>query len=77
MKTQIHSNQFIVASVSKIGGVFSISEKPLIHAEYATALHEAQRLASIHQSKKFIVLAVAAVADMRPVDVPVVTSYRL
>jgi len=76
-KTVIHSNQFIVASLGKATGDFSISPRPYIHESYASALHEAQRLAGQLTGKKFVVLAVTAVAENRPVSVPVVTTYSL
>ncbi len=77
-KTEVHSNQFIIITMEK-GGLhsFSMSENPKIHATYPEALHEAQRLAGLNKDKKFIVVAVVAVAEMRPVETPVVTSYRI
>lgn len=77
-KTVVHANQFIILSMEKGGShIFSMSKNPKIHSTYQEALHEAQRLASIEQSKKFVVVAVAAVAETRPVEAPVVTSYGI
>ena len=77
MKTEIHSNQFLVLSMRKSDGCFSMSNFPQVHASYPEALHEAQRLAGLEKDKKFIVVAVAAVAEQRPVEVPVITSYKI
>lgn len=78
MKTEIHSNQFMIISMAKGNPpMFSMSANPKIHSSYPEALHEAQRLAGLTKDKKYIVVAVAAVAEMRPVDVPVVTTYQI
>ena len=74
-KTQIHSNQFMVLEMHKQTGKFSMSDKPKIHTSYGSALHEAQRLAGEFTNRKFIVVAVAAVAENK--TVPVVTTYRI
>ncbi len=74
-KTQIHSNQFIVVTIHKQTGRFSMSDRPKVHASYGDALHEAQRLAGEFTNRKFIVVAVVAVAENNPV--PVVTTYSI
>jgi hypothetical protein len=74
-KTQIHSNQFLVLEMNKTNGKFDMSSKPMIHITYSSALHEAQRLAGMFTDKKFIVVAVAAVAENK--TVPVVTTYSI
>lgn len=74
-RTTVHSSQFIVGSVTKTGGYFSISSKPKIHEEYKDALHEAQRLAELNPDKKYIVWAAVAVAQVE--REPVITTYSL
>jgi transaldolase len=74
-RTTVHSSQFIVGSVDKITGRFSISANPEIHTEYAKALHEAQRLASLYPDKKFIVWAAVAVSQVT--GNPITTTYSL
>jgi len=74
-RTTVYSSQFIVSSVDKITGRFSISATPAVHTEYAKALYEAQRLASLYPDKKFIVWAAVAVAQVDSYSVT--TTYSL
>jgi hypothetical protein len=77
----VHSGQFIVGSVTNNRrslapeGCFSISQAPHIHTEYKDALLEAQRLAKEYPDKKFIVLAIVAVAQVN--SNPVAITYSL
>jgi hypothetical protein len=76
-KTEVHSNQFIVGSVDKHYN-FSINTRPVVHPDYQTALTEAKRLAGVFPDKKFIVLALVAVASTEPKPVPPVqVTYSL
>jgi hypothetical protein len=79
IRSSIHSNQFIIASVYYSGKTahFSVSDNPVIHESYSEALKEAQRLASKFNGKKFVVLAIAAIAELAPVSTPVITTYSL
>lgn len=63
MKTEIHSNQFLIISIYKDTNEFSISEHPKIHESYGQALAEAERLADKLPDRKFVVVAVARVAE--------------
>ena len=74
LKTTIHSNQFLIVQISKIGGAFFTYHT--IYDTYAKALHEAQNLAFDHTGSKFIVVAVAAVAEARTNPI-VTTSYKI
>lgn len=74
-KITVHSNQFIVASVGMSNRDFSMATYPKIHDTYSSALHEAQRLAGERSDRKYVVLAVAAVAQN--ISAPVVTTYHL
>jgi hypothetical protein len=73
-KTTIHSNQFLIIQLEK-------STKDLyvvtgIYSTYSSALHKAQEMAGMFHDSKYIVVAVAAVAQA--VDNPVVvTTYTL
>lgn len=51
-------SQFIIGSKHKVTGVFSMSTNPKIQTDYRVAVTEAQRLATLDSSKKFIVLEV-------------------
>lgn len=52
--------KFIVGSVHKTRGYFSIAQEPVRHNEYLSAHAEAQRLAAKHPEKNFIVLEIKA-----------------
>lgn len=76
-KSVIHTEQFILIEVDKKTGIFSLPSVKTVYPTYPVALHAAQELASYNPDFKYIVSAVAAVCEVRPVEVPIVTSYRL
>jgi hypothetical protein len=78
-KSIIHSNQFTVLEVDKNTGRLSIvdNDSRNVYGAYPEALHAAQELAAFNKGSKFIVVAIAAVCEMRPIQVPVVTYYKL
>ena len=74
LKTTIHSNQFMVIAYNMDNRDAVV--KPGIYSTYAEALHQAQYYAGMISGIKYLVVAVAAVAQK--VDNPVVvTGYRL
>jgi len=76
-KTEVHANQFIVGSVDGKYN-FSISSRPVLHPDYQTAVSEAKRLATSFPDKKFVVLAVVAIASIEPKpEPPVKITYSL
>ena len=73
-KTTIHSNQFMIVSLEKSTKYFYVV--PGIYSTYASALHKAQEMAGMFHDSKYLVVAVAAVAQA--VENPVVvTTYEL
>lgn len=52
--------KFIVGSIHKTTGLFSVSQTPARHNEYLSAHAEAQRLAAKHPEKNFVVLEIKA-----------------
>ena len=73
-KTAIHSNQFMIIAMDTDSREFVA--KPTVYSTYAEVLHSAQNLASKVKYVKYIVVAVAAIAES--IDNPViVTKYRL
>lgn len=52
-----------------------MAQMPKIHTNYQSAISEAQRLAGLNPGFKFVVLAVAAVAQLR--NTPVKVDYSL
>lgn len=75
-RTKIHTDQFIVASISP-DGKWSISQRPKIHTDYQEALAESKRLSRLNRGYKFVALAVSAVAFVKPVNDPVEVTYRV
>lgn len=63
----------MILSMNKVEKNFRVV--PGIHSSYASALHEAQRLAGACTDFKYIVVGVAAIAETMANPV-VVTSYR-
>lgn len=79
-KSVIHSNQFIILEMKKESGVLSLPAviaTSAVYEYYPVALHAAQELAAYNKDYKYIVTAVAAVCEHRPIDVPVITTYSL
>lgn len=74
MKSAIHSNQFMVIALDMDSGDYSV--RKTIYGTYAEALHKAQTFAGTFKGIKYIVVAVAAVAEAVSNPV-VVTSYKL
>ena len=74
LKTTIHSNQFMIIAMDMDSREFSA--KPKVYSTYAEALHDAQKFAGTFKYIKYIVVAVAAVAEAVSNPV-VVTKYRL
>lgn len=75
-KTAIATSQFVVCSVSNSGD-WNMAKEPVIHHSYTEALNEAKRLAKYNSGYRFIVLAVAATAQMKPVEDPVQVTYKV
>ena len=73
-KTVIHSNQFLVLELDRKSWNYSVV--PGIHSSYSLALHEAQKRAGFYPDYKYIVVAVAAVAQSSYNPV-VTTTYHL
>ena len=74
LKSTIHSNQFMVIAMDKDSKEFVV--KPTVYGTYAEALHSAQQCAGNFRYAKYLVVAVAAVAEA--VENPVVvTKYKL
>lgn len=70
----IHSNQFMVIAMDKDSRDFKV--KPTIYYSYQGALGDAQKFAQKTSHIKYIVVAVATVAET--VENPViVTKYKL
>ena len=75
MKITIHSNQFMIIGLDKFSHIFYV-QNHIIYDTYASALHSAQDLARSNAKMKYIVVAVAAIAQA--VENPVVTTtYKL
>jgi hypothetical protein len=73
-KSAIHSNQFLVLELDRKSGNYSVI--PEVFSSYATALHDAQKRAGYYPDYKYIVVAVAAVAQSSYNPV-VTTTYHL
>lgn len=58
VKEVVRNQQFIIGTMNKVTGVFSISEAPVVHPTALEADNEAKRLASLDSSKIFIVLKI-------------------
>jgi hypothetical protein len=58
VKTVVRNQQFIIGSLNKTTGAFSISESPVVHPNAVEADKEAKRLASLDSNKIFVVLKV-------------------
>ncbi len=48
---------WIIGSIHKKSGAFSISPNPKIHTQLTSAVIEAKRLAGIHTEKRFVIMA--------------------
>lgn len=74
LKSTIHSNQFMIIAFDVDSVDYTV--RKTIYGTYAEALHKAQTFAGTFKGIKYIVVAVAAVAQA--VENPVVvTSYQL
>jgi hypothetical protein len=74
LKQTIHSNQFMIIGMNKESREFVV--KPGVYTTYARALHMAQQYAMTYHQVKYIVVAVAAIAEA--VDNPtIITKYML
>jgi hypothetical protein len=60
-KSAIHSNQFLVLELCRNSGNYIVI--PEVFSSYSLALHEAQKRAGWYPDYKYIVVAVAAVAQ--------------
>jgi hypothetical protein len=60
--TTMFKDKFIVGSINKATGVWSISSSPALHDSLYMAQREALRLAAINTDKKFVVLRVSGIA---------------
>ena len=73
-KSAIHSNQFLVLELCRKSGNYIVI--PEVFSSYSLALHKAQEMAGMFHDSKYLVVAVAAVAQA--VENPVVvTTYEL
>lgn len=54
-------NNYIIGSINKTTGDFSISARPKIHDTLEDAKFEASRLASLDSSKKFVIFKIAEI----------------
>ena len=74
LKSTIHSNQFMVMVHDPDTKEFFMKEE--IYDTYAKALHSAQKMAGVFTGLKYVVVAVAAVAQSSPNPI-ITTEYRL
>jgi hypothetical protein len=72
MKTSVggvvQTGDWIVGSITKIGGMFSMSSAPARHPTKDSAKAEAARLAAIDKQKKFVVMKIEAMASTQDVN---------
>jgi hypothetical protein len=55
--------KFIIGSISKVSGEFSISKKPAIHDNFLTAQRECERLSRIHTDKQFVCFQIKGICQ--------------
>lgn len=63
-KTEVARGTFVVASIDKQTGVFSIAATPKAHLTESQAKTEAERLARLHTDRKFAPMRVCGIVSV-------------
>lgn len=64
----LQTGDWMIGSITKATGVFSAAQGPARHLNEYSARKEAERLAGIDKSKKFVVLKVAGIASVSDIN---------